>query len=620
VKVILVGDGSAGKTTLCKRLRGLDPDPRESQTHGIEIHDFAMHCARGSILVHFWDFGGQEIMHATHQFFLSRRSLYILVLDGRKEEDADYWLKHIESFGGESPVVIALNKVDQNPGFEVNRKGLQDKYPGIRGFFRLNCLDKADAGVRDLLEFLPAQLADVEMARSSWPTRWYNVKKRLQKENKPYIENREFVELCNEEKILDEMKQKTLIRYLNDLGVALHFEDSRLNLLQILNPHWATEAVYRIINAKTVADAHGLLKLDAIPAILKRCDGQRFDYPPEKHGYIVDLMKKFELCYELSSARILLPDLLDVQEPKFRFPSDGGPILRFRFDYDFLPRSIMPRFIVKLHADIEGKLRWRTGVVLKNRDTGERAVIRSHKNDRRISIEVEGRLRREFFAVIRHQFDLIHDDFQKFDVKRKVPLPDNPGYAVDYDDLLYHEEKGRKTILIGELRKEYPVKNLLDGIESTEKRRRARSWGNRSGDTYNVAGDLYQGDDMSRKTSIKVGDHNQNVNINQAVAEKIEGSFNRANDATNKSDEIRTLLKQLAQEVAKIAEAQEPAKAEDTANHLEVLTTQATSEKPNPSYWKLSKEGIIDAAKAVGEVGKTAIELLAKLGPWLNLS
>jgi internalin A len=30
-----------------------------------------------------WDFGGQEIMHATHQFFLTRRSLYLLVLSGR---------------------------------------------------------------------------------------------------------------------------------------------------------------------------------------------------------------------------------------------------------------------------------------------------------------------------------------------------------------------------------------------------------------------------------------------------------------------------------------------------------------------------------------------------------
>jgi len=29
--------------------------------------------------VNIWDFGGQEIYHATHQFFLTHRSLYLLL-------------------------------------------------------------------------------------------------------------------------------------------------------------------------------------------------------------------------------------------------------------------------------------------------------------------------------------------------------------------------------------------------------------------------------------------------------------------------------------------------------------------------------------------------------------
>ena len=122
VKVLLVGDGSAGKTSLVKRLLGEPFNRHEPQTHGILIRDWkiAPHPPapspkrrggedvlpspigeglgeRSPIKIHFWDFGGQEIMHATHQFFLSKRSLYILVLDGRKDEKTEYWLKHIES-------------------------------------------------------------------------------------------------------------------------------------------------------------------------------------------------------------------------------------------------------------------------------------------------------------------------------------------------------------------------------------------------------------------------------------------------------------------------------------------------------------------------------------------
>ena len=71
---------------------------------------------------------------------------------------------------------------------------------------------------------------------------------------------------------------------------------------------------------------------------------------------------------------ILIPDLLPVKQPPFDFPTDD--MLRFRFEYGFLPRSVMPRLIVNEHADIEGELRWRTGVVLRDAETRNRATTR----------------------------------------------------------------------------------------------------------------------------------------------------------------------------------------------------------------------------------------------------
>jgi internalin A len=114
VKVLLVGDGGAGKTSLVKRLVGEEFDGNEYQTQGINIKEWRFKNKKKEIKVNFWDFGGQEIMHATHQFFLSKRSLYILVLDSRREEKAEYWLKHIRSFGGDSPILVVLNKIDEN--------------------------------------------------------------------------------------------------------------------------------------------------------------------------------------------------------------------------------------------------------------------------------------------------------------------------------------------------------------------------------------------------------------------------------------------------------------------------------------------------------------------------
>ena len=84
-KVILVGQGAVGKTSLVKRLLFDEFDPQEQKTEGIDHPALGRCKADGQeIKLNVWDFGGQEIMHATHQFFLTKRSLYLLVLDSRQ--------------------------------------------------------------------------------------------------------------------------------------------------------------------------------------------------------------------------------------------------------------------------------------------------------------------------------------------------------------------------------------------------------------------------------------------------------------------------------------------------------------------------------------------------------
>jgi small GTP-binding protein len=165
VKVLLVGDGSSGKTSLVKQLRGETFDKNESQTHGININPWEITAGDKELKIRLWDFGGQEIMHATHQFFLSKRSLYILVLDGRKDEKTEYWLNHIKTFGGDSPVLVVLNKIDENPGFDVNRRFLLEKYPNIKGFYKLSCA--TGKGIDAIKKGLIRELAAVELLRTT---------------------------------------------------------------------------------------------------------------------------------------------------------------------------------------------------------------------------------------------------------------------------------------------------------------------------------------------------------------------------------------------------------------------------------------------------------------------
>ena len=106
--------------------------------------------------------------------------------------------------------------------------------------------------------------------------------------------------------------------------------------------------------------------------------------------------------------------------------------LRFIFAYDFLPKSIMPRFIVKMHADIKDDLRWRTGVVLEDEDLQSVAVVKADEEAKKIFVAVVGEQKRDYFAAIRKTFRTIHQSFEKLDVTELIPLPDQAEVAVEY--------------------------------------------------------------------------------------------------------------------------------------------------------------------------------------------
>jgi small GTP-binding protein len=462
VKVLLVGDGAAGKTSLVKQLLGEAFNQHEDTTHGISIRGWQPDTGNQQIKVNIWDFGGQEIMHATHQFFLSKRSLYVLVLDGRKDERAEYWLRHIESFGGDSPVLIVLNKHDANPSFDLDRLALLRKFPGIKGFCRTSCAD--GHGIGRFRDALLKELAQVPMIGIRWPQSWFAVKQRLEQMPQPYISCDEYAIFCADAGVAGEENRETLVDFLHDLGVAVHFRELELKDTHVLDPKWVTAAVYKIINAKQVADSGGILDISSLTGILRRQTEDAHDFPASKHRYIIELMKQFELCYDLDKQRALIPQLLPVAEPDFSF--DYASSLQFAFLYeDFLPLSVLPRFMVKLHKDIKGEQRWRTGVVLQDKDGGAQAAVKADYEKRRISLWVSGPRRKEYLHFLWYSLREINASFEKLRVRERVPMPDDPERTADYETLLKHAKRDSDIYYAEGSDKEYSVKELLGLVQ-----------------------------------------------------------------------------------------------------------------------------------------------------------
>ncbi len=474
-KVLLVGHGEVGKTTLVKCLTGNTPDPNESATHNIKIKTAEIKYNEKDIKLNYWDFGGQEVMHSTHQFFLSKRSIYILVLDGRRDEDAEYWLKHIESFGGNSPVLVVMNKIDANPAYDVNRQFLQKKYPFIIGFHKTVCKPGDIRGIDELKNGILVALDNIELLKQEWPNAWLRVKKRLEESSENIMSQNEFEKICLDEQIKNGETREILADYLNDLGIIVHFKEIKLSDLHILQPRWASRAAYKIINCKKVADANGLLDIRWMVEIMKREDDLDFEYHSSTFNYILELLQKFELCYPLNDGKqYLIPELMGVQQPDL--PILSSPVLKFYFQYDgLLPRSILPRFIVRMHEDIYKDFHWRTGVVLTIPIFKSTAIIISDVKEKRISISVSGLHNREHFAIIRKTFHDLHKTFEKLNVTEWIPLP-GENYAIEYDELTGYEEAGKTDYFVGKLKRTYNVTELLNGIEMESERKEEYKW------------------------------------------------------------------------------------------------------------------------------------------------
>lgn len=469
-KMLLVGQGSVGKTSLVKQLLSEPFSPNERKTDGIEIHTWQISSNRQKIRLNVWDFGGQEIMHATHQFFLTKRSLYLLVLDARLDEDGNrvqYWLKMIESFGGDSPVIIVGNKIDQQP-LDLDRRGLQAKYPQIKAIVETSC--ETGQGINELKAAIINQVELLDHLHDQLLLTWFEVKAELEQMKEDYIPYDQYIGLCKRKGIKDDISQRTLIRFLHDLGVVLNFQDDpRLEDTSILNPEWVTNGVYRILNYPAL-QSNGVLHRQLLSQILPA-----EHYPRNKHQFITNMMRKFELCFDFegqNDERFLIPDLLPKEEP---VTGDWHEALAFQYHYGILPGSVISRFIVRMNPDIHQNTYWRNGVVLARE--GNEALIKADQEDKKIYIRVRGleRTRRSLLGAIRWQFDAIHQTIPGLTVAGKVPLPNHPATVIDYAYLLKLESKGQKYFMPeGPVDELVSVQQLLNGVDEPEQNERIR--------------------------------------------------------------------------------------------------------------------------------------------------
>jgi len=415
-KMVVVGRGDVGKTVLTKKLSNPNYSLTESlTTRGISIlknpFKFKMDGLKDTNNFRFniWDFGGQEKYDATHQLFITNRSIYLFLTEARDEsnyQDVFYWLNTISLFSNNSPVIIVLSKFDERKKL-LPESVYKEKFKNIVEFVDVSCADGYEYTIESLKSAIKEAVKLLPQTKLTISNHWVDIRNELeilaQKEN--YIDYEKYLSICKKHK-LDKVRADFLSEYLNDLGVIIHHQqDLLLKKTVFINTDWCVDGMYKVLDDDSVFQNKGKFSNQDLSIIWSE---GRFE---SKQAELVRLMRDYSLCFELSDGSgYLAPDLLPPDKPN-NFNWDFKSTLQFEYQYTFMPAGMVSRFIVKSHGFIYDNLYWKYGVVLKYDNT--EALVEEDYIHNKIKISLRGENKKGLLSAIKMLIEEVHKDFDK---------------------------------------------------------------------------------------------------------------------------------------------------------------------------------------------------------------
>ncbi|KAJ4452048.1 hypothetical protein ANN_03564 [Periplaneta americana] len=384
MKLMIVGVQGIGKTSLLEQLRqeGFGSYKKKPVEHwakrmgnkninvktsrgtnmstvGVDIGDWVYEkkirgqSSYGPVVFRTWDFGGQREYYATHQYFLSKRSLYLVVWripDGQRGiNEILHWLVNIQARAPNSPVLIVGTHYDMvrehypSSTSEDLQQLIRDKFinivdaekcglPRVLDTIEVSCKTRHNIkllcnliydtvfslrppGSKELLleQRVPASYLALEdvVSHLAAERRLTGVDPVLNAEQYKAVVAAE-MQYRYQRSFRDaaELHQATL--FLHENGVLLHYDDATLKDLYFLDPQWLCDMLAHVVTIREINPfaRTGVMKLDDLKHVFKSSNIG----PVDTRGYIVNLLNKFEVALTWDSRTLLIPSLLPSEE------------------------------------------------------------------------------------------------------------------------------------------------------------------------------------------------------------------------------------------------------------------------------------------------------------------
>ena len=410
-KLLILGNGRAGKTQIARRLAGQPFQPQWDSTHGIRITHVTL-PAQDSVpetRLKLWDFGGQEIYHGTHALFARTRAIFLLVWSRETElPEAEpdqhgmsfrnhplrYWHAYAKDAGHkESPLIIAQTRLDQDgilpPLLDQNQIASSTCVQvSTADPPRINTLRGA---LQDAVVALHQSRGAVEIGKPR-----ILLQRRIEKLRQPdgslpeewrLMEKSTFAAWYHEEGGI--ASAEYALAYLNDNGTVFY----RAGLFQdriVLDQSWAMAAIYALFDRK---ETYG--RLQRRGGLFERADLAQVwrDYSEAEQRLFLSMMTSCGICFvyrkgeswgedgdnTLYLAPEFLPEKSVIQGQIDATWGEGPATHQQVFTYAFLHAGLIRNVISQLGALSQTRADYfRGGVCLYDAQTRARALVMQH--------------------------------------------------------------------------------------------------------------------------------------------------------------------------------------------------------------------------------------------------
>ena len=306
----------------------------------------------GPVTFRTWDFGGQKEYYSTHQYFLSKRSLYLVVwkmVDGEKAvEGIQQWLVNIQARAPNSPVIIVGTHQDLVKEFfppfysQELQQVIRDKFINLidadkcglpRVIDSVEVSTKTKHNIKHLCKLIYDTVFGIRspgskerLLEQKIPASYLALEEvvnhlaavRLQQGKDPVLKSEEYkhmvtLEMHKKFKVCfrDAAELQQATSFLHDNGVLLHYGDSTLKDLYFLDPQWLCDILAHVVTVREINPyaRNGIMSTDDLKHLFKASSSA----PTDTKTYIVNLLNKFEVALTWDSRTLLIPSLLPTE-------------------------------------------------------------------------------------------------------------------------------------------------------------------------------------------------------------------------------------------------------------------------------------------------------------------